>query len=155
MSTAVPKYDVMIKAAVLGLKDKTGSSVPAICKYIVANYPAVPEKTYKKSVAAALKKMATAGKLIKVKASFKLSEAEKKPAPKKPAAKKPTAKKPAAKKAAPKKPAAKKPAAKKPAAKKPAAKKPAAKKPAAKKPAAPKKAAPKKPAAKKAAPKKK
>ena len=130
MSTAVPKYDVMIKAAVLGLKDKTGSSVPAICKYIVANYPAVPEKTYKKSVAAALKKMATAGKLIKVKASFKLSEAEKKPAPKKPAAKKPTAKKPAAavKKAAPKKPAAKKPAAKKPAAKKPAAKKAAPKK---------------------------
>ena len=160
-----PKYNDMIKAAILALKDRTGSSRQAIVKYIKANYKVGENAGV--HVKTALKRMLTAKLLVQTKGagasgSFKLSETAKKvPKPKKkvvkkvvkkkPAAKKPK-KKPAAKKA--KKPAAKKekkPAAKKakkPATKKPAAKKPAAKKPAAKKPA--KKAA-KKPAAKKAA----
>ena len=156
-----PKYNDMIKAAILALKDRTGSSRQAIVKYIKANYKVGENAGV--HVKTALKKMLTAKLLVQTKGagasgSFKLSETAKKvPKPKKkvvkkkPAAKKPKkkpaakkAQKPAAKKA--KKPAAKK--AKKPATKKPAAKKPAAKKPAAKKPA--KKAA-KKPAAKKAA----
>ena len=156
-----PKYNDMIKAAILALKNRTGSSRQAIVKYIKANYKVGDNADVHAKLA--LKRMVTAGLLVHTKGtgasgSFKLSEkAKKAPKPKKkvvkkkPAAKKPKkkpaakkAKKPAAKKA--KKPAAKK--AKKPAAKKPAAKKPAAKKPAAKKPA--KKAA-KKPAAKKAA----
>ena len=55
-SPAHPKYDVMIKAAVLALKERTGSSVPAICKYIAGNY-AVPEKTFKKVTGNMLKKL--------------------------------------------------------------------------------------------------
>ena len=35
---AHPKYDVMIKAAILALKERTGSSTPAIAKYLAANY---------------------------------------------------------------------------------------------------------------------
>ena len=96
----LPKYDAMIKESILALKDRTGSSVPAICKYIAGKYP-VPEKTYKKSVAAALKKLTADAKLIKVKASYKLSDDFKKPAPK--PKKKAPPKKPAAKKVAPKK----------------------------------------------------
>ena len=141
----------MIKAAILTLKDRSGSSRQAIVKYIKANYKV--DENAGVHVKTALKRMLTAKLLVQTKGagasgSFKLSEAAKKvPKPKKkivkkkPAAKKPK-KKPAAKKA--KKPTAK--IAKKPAAKK--MKKAAAKKPAAKKPA--KKAA-KKPAAKKAA----
>ena len=153
-----PPYIDMIKAAILALKERSGSSRQAIEKYIKANYKVGEVGSHLKM---ALKRGAASGKLVHTKGvgasgSFKLPKEEKKEKkPKKPAAKKRPAakpKKPAAKKPA-KKPAAKKPAAKKPAAKKAAAKKPAAKapakKPAAKKPAAKKLA--KKPAAKKTA----
>ena len=147
-----PKYIDMAVAAVVALKERSGSSRQAILKYIVANYKVSDSaNTHLKQ---ALKKGVTAGTLKQVKGagasgSFKVAE---KPKPaKKAVAKKPAAKKPAAKvakKSPKKKAAAKKPAAKKAtpkkkvAAKKPAAKKPAAKKPAAKK--TPKKAAKKK-----------
>ena len=157
-----PPYLEMIKAAIVALKERSGSSRQAIEKYIKANYKVGEIGSHLKM---ALKRGAASGKLVHTKGvgasgSFKVPKEEKKekkpkkkPAakPKKPVAKK-AAKKPAAKKAA-KKPAAKKPVAKKPAAKKPAAKKPAAiktpakkvaKKPGVKKPA-------KKPAAKKTA----
>ena len=124
---AHPKYEDMVKAAILALKDRNGSSVPAIAKYLGSNFK-LPGN-FKKILSTQLKNLVKSGKLLKVKASYKLGEALKK-APKKPK-----------KKAAPKK---KKPKAKK--AKKPKAKK--AKKPKAKK-------APKKKAAKKKAPKKK
>ena len=162
-----PPYIEMIKAAIVALKERNGSSRQAIEKYIKANYKVGEVGPHLKM---ALKRGAAGGKLLHTKGvgasgSFKVPKEEKKekkpkkkPAAKKPAAKpkkpagKKAAKKPAAKKAA-KKPASKKPAAKKPTAKKAAAKKPAAKKPAAKKPSAkksPKKAA-KKPVAKKPA----
>merc|ERR1712183_918233 len=150
-----PPTSAMIAAAIKALKERNGSSLAAIKKYIAATYK-VDVVKLAPFIRKALKKGVEAKKLIKVKASYKLAKEEKKPKAKKPKAKKvkkspkKAAKKPAAKKAkTPKKaakPAAKKPAAKKTpkkaAAKKPAAKKPAAKKPAAKKP--PKKAAPKK-----------
>merc|ERR1712193_373317 len=150
-----PPTSAMIAAAIKALKERNGSSLAAIKKYIAATYKDDVVKLAP-FIRKALKKGVEAKKLIKVKASYKLAKEEKKPKAKKPKAKKvkkspkKAAKKPAAKKAkTPKKaakPAAKKPAAKKTpkkaAAKKPAAKKPAAKKPAAKK--APKKAAPKK-----------
>merc|ERR1711992_3531 len=160
-----PPTSAMIAAAIKALKERNGSSLAAIKKYIAATYK-VDVVKLAPFIRKALKKGVEAKKLIKVKASYKLAKEEKKPKAKKPKAKKPKAKKPKAKKVkkspkkAAKKPAAKKaktpkkaakPAAKKPAAKKTpkkaAAKKPAAKKPAAKKPAAkktPKKAAPKK-----------
>ena len=121
-----PKYEDMVKAAILALKDRNGSSVPAIAKYLGSNFK-LPGN-FKKILSTQLKNLVKSGKLLKVKASYKLGEALKK-APKKPK-----------KKAAPKKKKAKK-------AKK--AKKPKAKK-APKKKAAKKKAAPKKKAAKKA-----
>eukprot|EP00959_Pyramimonas_sp_CCMP1952_P322052 6738874-Pyramimonas_sp.AAC.2 len=72
-----PKYDVMIKAALLSLKEKTGSSVAAITKYLSANYK-LPV-TYKKTLSTQLKNLVKGGKLEKVKASYKLSDAFKAP----------------------------------------------------------------------------
>lgn len=139
-----PKYIDMVKAAIVALKERNGSSRQAIEKYIKANYKVGDGAgTHLKL---ALKRGVEAKVIVQVKGtgasgSFKVNKELKEAKPKKPA-KKPAAKKPAAKKPAAKKPAAKA-AAKKPAAKKattkPAAKKvtkPAAKKPAAKKPAA-------------------
>ena len=157
---AHPPTATMVVAAIKALKERGGSSLPAIKKYIAANYK-VDVVKLSPFIRKALKKGVEKKTLVQVKASYKLGKEEKVKKPKKikkkkvkkvKKAKKPKAKKvktpkkakkPAAKKAKSPKKAAKKPAAKKPAAKKPAAKKPAAKKPAAKKPAA-KKAAPKK-----------
>merc|ERR1712048_994343 len=117
---------------VKALKDKKGSSLPAIKKYIAANYK-VDVAKISPFIRKAIKKLVADKKLIQTKASFKAAKEEKPKKVKKPKAKKPKAKKP-------KKTAAKKTPKKAPAKK--TAKKPAAKK-------SPKKAA------KKAAPKKK
>merc|ERR1712241_1597366 len=122
-----PPSGVMVLAAVKALKDKKGSSLPAIKKYIAANYK-VDVAKISPFIRKAIKKLVADKKLIQTKASFKAAKEEK---PKKTAAKKAKT----AKKAPAKKPAKKAPAKK-------TAKKPAAKK-------SPKKAA------KKAAPKKK
>merc|ERR1711899_427373 len=136
-----PPSAVMVLAAVKALKDKKGSSLPAIKKYIAANYK-VDVAKISPFIRKAIKKLVADKKLIQTKASFKAAKEEKPKKVKKPKAKKP--KKPAAKKT-PKK--AKKTAAKKAKTAKKAPAKKVAKKPAAKK--SPKKAA------KKAAPKKK
>ena len=148
-----PPYGDMIKAAIVALKERGGSSRQAIEKYIKANYKVGEVGPHLKM---ALRRGVASGKFVHTKGvgasgSFKVPKEEKK-APKK-SAKKPEKKpkKPAAKKAA-KKPVAKKPAAKKPAAKKKPAKKSAAKKPSKK--STPKKTASKKPAAQKATGKK-
>merc|ERR1712242_663190 len=138
-----PPTSAMIAAAIKALKERNGSSLAAIKKYIAATYK-VDVVKLAPFIRKALKKGVEAKKLIKVKASYKLAKEEKKPKAKKPKAKKPKAKKPPKKAATP---AAKKTPKK--------AAKPAAKKPAAKKAKATPKKAAKKPAAKKAAPKKK
>ena len=128
-----PPVATMVVAAIGALKDRKGSSLPAIKKYIAATYK-VDVAKLAPFIRRFLKKAVTDGKLAQVKGSgasgsFKLAKVEK-------PAKKKVAKKPAAKKS-PKKAAAKKPAkkaktpkkekkAKKPAAAKP--KKPKAKK---------------------------
>merc|ERR1712156_159489 len=143
-----PKCSVMIAAAITALKDRKGSSLAAIKKYIGANCK-VDLVKLGPHLKLAVKKGIEKKTLVQVKGkgaagSFKLGKVEKPKKVKKP--KKPKAEKPKKAKK-PKTPKKKKPAAKKAkkspakkAAKKPAAKKPAAKKPAAKKPA--KKAAP-------------
>ena len=149
-----PKYIDMVTAAIVALKERSGSSRQAIVKYISANYNV--SESAGNHVKLALKRGVAAGVLNQPKGtgasgSFKVAKVEKKPA-KKPAAKKPAAKKPAAKKPAAKKPAAKKtPKKKTPKKAKKATPKKAAKKPAAKKPAAKKaaKKTPKKKTAKK------
>ena len=148
-----PPVAAMVTAAIGALKDRKGSSLAAIKKYIAANNKCDVAKLAP-FIRRFLKKAVEDGKLTQVKGtgaagSFKLAKVEKpaKKAVKKPAAKKSpkkAAKKPAKKAKTPKKEKkAKKPAAAKP--KKPKAKK-ATKSPkkAVKKPA-------KKPAAKKAA----
>merc|ERR1711992_77218 len=105
-----PPTSAMIAAAIKALKERNGSSLAAIKKYIAATYK-VDVVKLAPFIRKALKKGVESKKLVQVKASYKLAKEEKKPK-----AKKPT-KKPAAKKAkTPKK--ATKPAAKKPAAKK-------------------------------------
>eukprot|EP00793_Prasinoderma_coloniale_P005887 PRCOL_00004361-RA len=74
-AAAHPPYAVMVRAAILALKERTGSSSPAIFKYISANYSGVD----KKIMSTQLKNMVAQGKLVKVKASFKCSEDFKKP----------------------------------------------------------------------------
>jgi histone H1/5 len=153
---AHPKYSDMVKAAIVALKERNGSSRQAIVKYIMANNKVGnDQKPVNSRVKVALRSGSAKGALKHVgkatgaNGSFKLGEKAAK------------AKKPAAKKAkSPKKKAvAKKPTAKKSPNKvaKPAAKKAAvAKKPKASptKKVAPKKAIAKKPKAKKS-PKKK
>ena len=163
---AHPPVAAMVTAAITALKDRKGSSLSAIKKYVAANYKVDMDRIVP-FIRRFLKSGVASGALKQVKGtgasgSFKLGEQPKpkkekkakkpKAAAKKPKTPKKAAKKPAAKKT-PKK-AAKKPKTPKKAAKKPAAKKPAAKpkKPAAKKPA--KKVA-KKPAAKAKKPAKK
>merc|ERR1719183_2938672 len=104
-------YYEMIKTAVVALKDRTGSSSAAIKSYIVANNKDIAFKQH--LLRAALKKGVETGKLVQVKASYKLSAEEKKTTKKKPVAKIPATKKTAVKKAAVKKPVAKKPTTKK------------------------------------------
>merc|ERR1712018_614106 len=108
-----PPTASMVKAAIKALKERNGSSLQAIKKYIAANYKYDVVKNAR-FINKALKKLSDDGVLTKVKGSFKLSAKAKEEKPKK--AKKPkTPKKRAAakpKKAkTPKKPAAKKPAA--------------------------------------------
>lgn len=71
-----PPYLALISDAITGLKERTGSSYPAIKKYIAAHHK-LPEG-WEKVLAQQLKKQAAAGKLVKVKASFKLGEELKK-----------------------------------------------------------------------------
>lgn len=70
-----PKYSELIKAALLGLKDRNGSSLAAIKKYLAANFPAAKNDVALKN---ALKFGVSKGMFIKVKASFKLSPDAKK-----------------------------------------------------------------------------
>merc|ERR1712020_386567 len=111
----------MVVAAIKALKERGGSSLPAIKKYIAANYK-VDVVKLSPFIRKALKKGVEKKTLVQVKASYKLGKVEKPKKPKKPKKKKP--KKPKEKKA--KKPAAKKAKSPKKAAK-PKAKKPAAK----------------------------
>ncbi|KAG4908527.1 hypothetical protein JHK84_057074 [Glycine max] len=131
-----PTFAVMIAEAIASLKERTGSSQYAITKFIEGKHKELPP-TYKKLVLVHLKKSVAAGKLVKVKNSFKLAPTKSAPVKAAAAPKKPT--KAAAKPAA--KPASKPKAA---APKKKAVAKPKAKAAATKPKAKPAKAAPKK-----------
>merc|ERR1712161_30784 len=93
-SIIMTTIDIIIKC-VLELKERTGSSRPAIKKYLAANEKKEIKTHY---LNAALKKGVTDGKLVMVKGSYKVSADTKKALTKKAAPKK--------KKAAPKKKAA-------------------------------------------------
>ncbi|GLT39223.1 hypothetical protein SLA2020_134290 [Shorea laevis] len=73
-----PPYFQMIKEALLALNDKSGSSPYAIAKYMEGKHKAVLPENFRKTLALQLKNSVAKGKLIKIKASYKLSEAGKK-----------------------------------------------------------------------------
>merc|ERR1712072_1183488 len=98
-----PTYEKMIKATLVALKDRTGSSSQAIVKYMKANYD-LPEN-FSKILSRFLKQYVENGKLVKVKASYKLGSLKTEPKLKKKVVKKKTT---APKKKAPKKKAPKK-----------------------------------------------
>eukprot|EP00897_Mesotaenium_endlicherianum_P006668 jgi/Mesen1/6029/ME000308S05222 len=75
-----PKYSFMVSEAIAALKEKTGSSMQAIVKFIEEKYKGKLSPNYKKLAFAQAKKLVTEGKLVKVKASFKLSDELKKEA---------------------------------------------------------------------------
>ncbi|KAL2552684.1 Histone H1 [Forsythia ovata] len=112
-----PPYFEMIKEALLALNEKSGSSPYAIAKYMEDKHKAVLPANFRKILGLQLKNSAAKGKLIKIKASYKLSEAGKKekptkkpktvpvkPKPKKAEGVKKVASKKGVKKAAPTKP---------------------------------------------------
>ncbi|KAI3989107.1 hypothetical protein MKX01_033143 [Papaver californicum] len=73
-----PTYFQMIKEAILALKERSGSSPIAIAKYMEDKHSKILPENFKKLLAVQLKKCVASEKLIKVKASFKLSDASKK-----------------------------------------------------------------------------
>ncbi|KAJ3706919.1 hypothetical protein LUZ61_010624 [Rhynchospora tenuis] len=88
-----PPYFEMIKDAIVALHERTGSSSYAIAKHMEDKYKGHLPANFKKILANKLKGFAAKGKLVKVKASFKLSEAGKAVKDKKPVVKKPVAEK--------------------------------------------------------------
>ncbi|CAL9147873.1 histone H1-like [Musa acuminata AAA Group] len=72
-----PPYFQMIKEAIVALNDKTGSSPYAIAKFMEEKHKGVLPQNYKKVLAVQLRNFTAKGKLVKVKASFNLSEAGK------------------------------------------------------------------------------
>ena len=69
---AHPPTASMVKAAIKALKERNGSSLPAIKKYIAANYKYDVVKNAR-FINKALKTLSEKGVLTKVKGSFKLS----------------------------------------------------------------------------------
>jgi len=107
-----PPYKEMIKEAILALKDRNGTSRPALKKYIKANYKGVDTDSFDRLFNAALRKGHETNEFTFPKGtSGTVKLAKKEPAAKPATTKKPVAAKPAAKATA-KKPAAKKAVAK-------------------------------------------
>ncbi|KAJ0971191.1 hypothetical protein J5N97_019150 [Dioscorea zingiberensis] len=77
-SPTQPPYFQMIKEAILALDGKAGSSSYAIAKYMEEKHKDELPADFKKMMAVQLRSFAAKGKLLKVRASFKLPESEKK-----------------------------------------------------------------------------
>ncbi|KAJ8567605.1 hypothetical protein K7X08_019813 [Anisodus acutangulus] len=73
-----PPYFQMIKEALLALNEKGGSSPYAVAKYMEDKHKDELPANFRKILGLQLKNYAAKGKLIKIKASYKLSEAGKK-----------------------------------------------------------------------------
>ncbi|CAM8973724.1 unnamed protein product [Rhodiola kirilowii] len=76
---AHPPYLQMITEALTTLKERTGSSVPAMVKFLEQKYgPSLPEN-FRKMLTMQLKKLVESERLVKVKNSFKLAAEKPKP----------------------------------------------------------------------------
>ncbi|XP_057979507.1 histone H1 [Malania oleifera] len=69
-----PPYFEMIKEALLALNERSGSSPYAIAKHMEENHKAVLPANFRKILGLQLKNSAARGKLIKIKASYKLAD---------------------------------------------------------------------------------
>jgi len=69
-----PKYADMIIEAINHFHDRTGSSAPAIYKFIVAKFKLPDEAKAKTQLKLALKRLMDQDALLKVKASYKLAD---------------------------------------------------------------------------------
>lgn len=67
----------MIKEAILALRERTGSSPYAIAKYMEEKHKGELPVNFRKVLTIQLRNLAAKGKLLKVKASFKLSQSGK------------------------------------------------------------------------------
>ena len=64
----------MIKEALMNLKEKNGSSPSAIAKQIEEKYKPLLPENFRKTLSLQLKNSVAKGKLVKIRASYKLSE---------------------------------------------------------------------------------
>ncbi|KAL6500285.1 hypothetical protein OROHE_025651 [Orobanche hederae] len=76
-SSLHPPYFQMISEAITTMKDRTGSSQPAIARFIEDNYPNLLPPNFRKNLSTQLKRLLRSEKLVKVKNSYKISIAEK------------------------------------------------------------------------------
>ncbi|EEF47314.1 histone H1 [Ricinus communis] len=72
-----PPYFEMISEAISTLKERTGSSQPAIAKFIEHKYKTQLPPNFKKQLSVQLKKFVKSEKLDKIKNSYKISSTEK------------------------------------------------------------------------------
>ncbi|KAL8527280.1 hypothetical protein ACS0TY_005233 [Phlomoides rotata] len=84
ISSLHPPYLQMIREAITTMKDRTGSSQPAIAKFMEENYTNQLPPNFKKNLSIQLKRLVKSEKVIKVKNSYKISAAEKEIQKKKP-----------------------------------------------------------------------
>mmetsp|Transcript_2102 Transcript_2102/g.3894 ORF Transcript_2102/g.3894 Transcript_2102/m.3894 type:complete len:1326 (+) Transcript_2102:117-4094(+) len=71
-------YLEMVHEAIVALKDRTGSSIPAICKWILSeldHIKSTPPNTFKNCVNNAIKQGMKNGRFVKVKSSYKINSA--------------------------------------------------------------------------------
>ena len=73
-TTTHPPYFQMIKEALMNLKEKNGSSPYAIAKQIEEKYKPLLPENFRKTLSLQLKNSVAKGKLVKIRASYKLSE---------------------------------------------------------------------------------
>ncbi|KAL3827788.1 hypothetical protein ACJIZ3_016590 [Penstemon smallii] len=76
-SSPHPPYFQMIHEAITTMKDRTGSSQPAIAKYIEENYTKQLPPNFKKILSVQLKRFVKSEKLTKIRNSYKISSVEK------------------------------------------------------------------------------
>ncbi|KAG7584227.1 Linker histone H1/H5 domain H15 [Arabidopsis suecica] len=76
-TTTHPPYFQMIKEALMALKEKNGSSPYAIAKKIEEKHKSLLPESFRKILSLQLKNSVTKGKLVKIRASYKLSDTTK------------------------------------------------------------------------------
>ncbi|KAH6823371.1 winged-helix DNA-binding transcription factor family protein [Perilla frutescens var. hirtella] len=76
-SSLHPPYFQMISEAITTMKDRSGSSQPAIAKFMEVNYVKMLPPNFKKILSIQLKRFVKSEKLVKVKNSYKIAVAEK------------------------------------------------------------------------------